>query len=265
MQCEAPFLDALQEPYRSQCWETLGERQRDVAHFMPVSAFTGGLMGARMGLSSERWSVVPNGIRHEDFSAGQRASQAPTIGYLARMCPDKGLPTLVDAFLELRARIPGLRLLAGGVLLRVDQGMLHELKQRIRRAGATDAVEFRPNMTRAQKLALLGDCDVFGVPATYGESFGLYLIEAMASGLPVVQPRCGGFPELIEATRGGLLCEPDDPSSLAAGLGELLGDLPAARRMGQRGQQAVRADYGREHMAARVVRIAQASIAQGPT
>src|SRR5438876_33858 len=76
----------------------------------------------------------------------------------------------------------------------------------------------------------------FSVPATYGESFGLYVIEALAAGVPVVQPNHAAFPELIEATGGGVLCEPDDPHALAAALAELLRDPAAARAIGARGR-----------------------------
>ena len=62
------------------------------------------------------------------------------------------------------------------------------------------------------------------VPATYGEAFGLYAIEAIASGVPVVQPDHGGFPEIIEATKGGILCKPDNLNALVDGLDSLLQD-----------------------------------------
>jgi glycosyltransferase involved in cell wall biosynthesis len=256
MQGEAPFLDALPEPQRAQCWQTLAQRAGDLDRFLPVSAYTASLMGERMQLDVDQMRVVPNGISLDEFVVADRQGQPTTIGYLARMCPDKGLPLLVVAFIELRKSLPELRLLVGGVLLRCDHGMLEDLKRSIRAAGAEDYVEFRPNMTRAEKLQLLQDCDIFSVPATYGESFGLYLLEAMASGLPVAQPRCAAFPELIEATGGGLLCAPDDAQALAACLGELLGDLPAARAMGLRARQAVLKSYSAQDMARAVIRVA---------
>src|SRR5439155_11335242 len=109
--------------------------------------------------------------------------------------------------------------------------------------GLENDVEFLPNVERAGKIAFLQSLSVLSVPATYGESFGLYVIEALAAGVPVVQPRHAAFPELIEATGGGVLCEPDDPQSLAAAIADLLRDPGAARAMGARGQQVVREKF----------------------
>lgn len=264
MQGEAPFLDAFEEPYRSQCWQELSKRAAHIDRFLPVSRFTAELMGARMGLSAEHMQVVPNGIALEAFEPVQRRDQPVTIGYLARMCDQKGLPLLVEAYLRLRQELPGLRLLAGGVLLRSDEALLAQLKRRVREAGAEAEVEFRPNMTREEKLHLLSECDLFSVPATYGESFGLYLLEAMAAGLPVVQPRSGAFPEILEATQGGILCEAD-AASLASALGGLARDLPAARALGERGRQSVVAGFSAQHMAREVARIAAECVSRSET
>src|SRR5262249_29731904 len=88
-----------------------------------------------------------------------------------------------------------------------------------------------------------------------GESFGLYVIEALAAGVPVVQPRHAAFPELIGATGGGLLCQPDDPESLAAAVEELLGDATAARAMGARGREVVRTRFNVTQMAEGTLRV----------
>ena len=60
--------------------------------------------------------------------------------------------------------------------------------------------------------------DVMSVPATYDEPKGVSLLEAMACGVPLVQPRRGAFTEIVENTGGGLLVQPDDPQSLAEGI-----------------------------------------------
>jgi glycosyltransferase involved in cell wall biosynthesis len=252
LQGEAPFLDALSEPYKGRAWSLLSQKARAVDSFVAVSGFTGKMMADRLRLDSERVDVVHNGIDLADFAALEHIPpERPTLGFLARMCPDKGLHTLVEAWLEIarRGKVPLPRLRAAGVELAVDRPYVEELRARIAAAGLAEHADFSPNVTSSQKLALLTGLTVFSVPATYGESFGLYLLEALASGVPVVQPRDAAFPELIERTGGGLLCEPDDPASLADALEELLGDPERARALGATGRRAVLADFGAERMA----------------
>jgi glycosyltransferase involved in cell wall biosynthesis len=110
-------------------------------------------------------------------------------------------------------------------------------------------VEFHPNLNRKDKLTFLRSLSVFSVPAPYGEAFGLYIIEALAAGVPVVQPRVAAFPELVEATGGGLLCQEDDPQALAEGIEELLLDPARARALGEAGRRAVRESFSAEAMA----------------
>lgn len=251
LQGEAPFLDALGEPQRSEAWSLAAESAREVAAFLAVSRYTAELMSTRLGLVPERVHLVPNGLDPRPYAPGASFEGPPTIGFLARLCPDKGLPTLVEAFLRLRARPAhaNLRLVAGGAALARDQAGIEALRARVAAAGHAGSVEFHPNVSFETKLELLRRVTVFSVPATYGESFGLYLLEAWAMGLPVVQPAHGAFPELLEATQGGLAYEPDDPEALAEALATLLGDQARARELGQNGRRVVLARFSAEHMA----------------
>ena len=90
---------------------------------------------------------------------------------------------------------------------------------------------------------------MLSVPATYGESFGLYLIEALASGVPVVQPAHAAFPELIEATGGGMLCKPGDPEALALALEAALADPERLAEWGRCGMRQVREKFTSAAMA----------------
>ena len=242
LQGEAPFLDTLTEPYRSQAWAVLAERARDVDRFVAVSRYYADLMIERLQLASDRVHVVHNGIDADDVELAVTNGAVPTIGYLARMNRDKGIDTLVDAFVRVHERgkvAPELRV--AGVMLDEDRPFVHALRRRLEEAGLETRARFHANVSRAEKLAFLRELTVLSVPATYGESFGLYLLEAWAAGVPVVQPRHGAFPELL-ARGGGLLCAPHDADALAAGLEELLVDREAAARLAADGRRAV-AEY----------------------
>jgi glycosyltransferase involved in cell wall biosynthesis len=125
----------------------------------------------------------------------------------------------------------------------------------LQEAGFLADAEFLPNISRAEKIDFLKSLTVFSVPATYGESFGLYLLEAWAAGVPVVQPRHAAFPELLDLTGGGLLCEPNDPHALAAALERLFCDAEQARELGCAGQRAVYERFHVERMAQDVLSV----------
>jgi glycosyltransferase involved in cell wall biosynthesis len=254
---EDTFLDALPEATRAAAWAALAERSNDIDMFITPSHYFGGLMGVRLNLGADRLRVVPNGINLEGFSPASEPPEPPVLGYFARMCPEKGLGTLVDAYLLLRRRdrLKNLKLRVGGGCGPSDEPYVASLRERIKAQGALHDVEFRPNLDRAAKLEFYRSLSVFSVPALYGEAFGLYLLEAMASGVPVVQPRHAAFPELIEAAGGGILCEPGDPKALADALETVLTNRILASGLGDAGRKAVREKYGVERMARDVMAV----------
>ena len=250
VQGEDGFLDALPEP--DLCWQALRERTADVERFVAVSHSYGEVMRKRLALAPERVEVVHNGINLEGYApAVDGLPHPPVIGYLARMHPAKGLDLLVEAFIRLvaRGRIDGVRLRIAGGQTREDRAFVNRLRERLRVAGCEQRVEFFPNLDRAAKQAFLRTLSVLSVPAPCGESFGLYLLEALAGGVPVVQPMSGAFPELLESTGGGLLYPPGGPEALAAALEEALSDPQRLARWGRCGMQAVRERFTSEAMA----------------
>jgi glycosyltransferase involved in cell wall biosynthesis len=171
------------------------------------------------------------------------------------MCPDKGLDTVVDAFIELRRqeRFSNLQLKVGGGCGPSDQPFVDSLRRRLAEAGLSDAASFHPNLSRDEKVAFLASVDVLSVPSRFSEAFGLFVVEALAAGTPVVQPDVCGFREIIEATGGGRLCSSNTSSALAATLGELLVDPVELRRLGDCGRQAVAERFSDAAMAREVL------------
>ncbi|MBM3859575.1 MAG: glycosyltransferase family 4 protein [Verrucomicrobia bacterium] len=242
LQGEDTFLDGLVEPYRARSWQLLAERSADVDRFIAVSRFFADLMRPRLHIAADRVSVVHNGIALEEFTPAALPPAAPTVGFLSRMHHDKGLGLLADAFAELN--IPNARLRVAGAMTNADKPLVATVRRKL-----GDRVEFLPNIERDAKIAFLQSLNVLSVPTLYAEAFGLYVLESLACAVPVVQPRHGAFPELIESTGGGLLCEPNDSHSLAAALRELLADPARARELGQAGRAAVQEKFSVEKMA----------------
>jgi glycosyltransferase involved in cell wall biosynthesis len=236
------------------------ERAADADLFLSPSRYFADLMCRRLKLPGERVRVVPNGIsvdgyrdRRPAFEVGPRQ---PTLGYFTRMCKEKGLDTLVEAFILLkhRGRVPHLKLRIGGGCGPADEPFVKTLRRRLAAAGYIGETSFWPNLSRAEKLDFLHSLSVFSVPALYGEAFGLYAIEALAAGVPIVQPRTAAFPEIIAATGGGVLCEPGDPKALADAIEPLLLSAPQARALGQAGRKAVFERFTAEAMAKATLR-----------
>jgi glycosyltransferase involved in cell wall biosynthesis len=256
LQGEDTFLDALPESQRAACWQALAERAAEVDLFIAPSRYFGELMRERLGLPAARVRVVHNGINLDGYGAvgEQHASGSPpplVLGFFARMCREKGLDTLVEAFILLRqrGRVGSLKLCVGGSCGPADREFVNSLCERLQASGLLGDVEFLPNLDRARKVAMLRSLSVFSVPALYGEAFGLYVIEALAAGVPVVQPWTAAFPELIEATGGGVLCAAGDAPALAEALEELLLDPARTRALGLAGQRAVSERFSAEAMA----------------
>lgn len=267
LQGEDTFLDAMGEPHRTRAWQTLAARARDVDLFIAPSHYFGDLMRGRLGLPAEKVQVVYNGINLDGYgeiqSSKPEIQNPPTLGFFARMCPEKGLDLLVKAYLEMRRRnrVPGLKLKIGGGCGPGDEPFVETQRARLRAAGVLDDVTFHPNLSHADKVKFLQSLNVFCTPALYGEAFGLYVIEAMAAGVPVVQPRVASFPELLTATGGGVLAGPTAPG-LADAIEPLLLDPARARALGEAGRKAVLQDFNVGRMAGRIVQALQSVTAR---
>jgi len=265
LQGEEPYLDALPVELRPVVWNLLAERAADLDAWIAPSRWNAEAMKLRLNLKPERVHVVPDGINLAGYQGeGRRtrgeSQRAPVLGYFARMCQDKGLDTLVEAYIQLkqRGRVPRLKLHIGGGCGPGDEPFVKSLRVRLAEAGYIGEVGFSPNLNRAEKLEFLQGLTVFSVPANYGEAFGLYVIEAMAAGVPVVQPRTAAFPEIIAATGGGVLCEPNDAKSLAEALEDLLLNPESARALGEAGRRAVTEKFSAEAMARATLRVFEA-------
>jgi glycosyltransferase involved in cell wall biosynthesis len=229
-QGEDSFLDGLPEPYRSQCWNTLERGLAFSDLTIAPSHYYAALMRERLRLNPASVEVMYNGMTLDGYSVATEPPAHPAIGYFARMIREKGVELLVDAFIVLARELGDAvtRLKIAGAATAGDEPLIAQLKQRLAAAGLEGRVEWAPNLTRDQKIAFLRGLTIFSVPAVYAEAFGLYVIEAMACGVPVVQPDSSAFPEIVGAAGGGVCVPPRDAQALARAWHQLLAD-PAQR------------------------------------
>jgi len=251
------FLEKLPLAYQEEARRLIGLGGRDVDAFLSVSRYYTDYAIASLGIAPERIHQVPLGIRIESDEQSIEDGPSPTadrpftLGYLARICSDKGLHVLCEAFALLHAKGRPCRLMIAGTLGGDPRSYFDEIQSRLTDRGLDAFVDNIGEVDRAGKIHLLRSIDVLSVPTVYREAKGLYVLEALSQGIPAVQPRHGSFPELIEATGGGLLCEPNDPASLAEGIGQLMDDPALRMKLGRAGAQAVRTSFTDEMMAAR--------------
>ncbi len=264
LQGEDLFLDQLREPWKERVFAVLRERARDVDAFLVNSRWYGDTMAACLDVEPERMRVIPLGVSLDGYEkdsapgvSGDPGDYRPlTIGYLARICPEKGLHVLVEAFRLLTASEPGpVRLAVAGWLGERDRSYFKDIQERIAGWGLSGFVEHAGELDRDGKLRFLHGLDILSVPTTYKEPKGLFVLEALASGVPVVEPRHGSFPEMIEATGGGVLVEPGSAEALAEGLRSLLRDPEKRRALGRQGREAVHAEFDDETMANRTLAV----------
>ena len=241
LQGEDTFLDALPQPWRSRAWQLLAERAQNIDLFLPVSVYHGELMARRMALPDDKLRVVYNGIEADRFRPQTNAPDPPVIGYLARLCENKGLGTLVDAFILLheRGQLGKTRLHITGAATPADQRYADAQHRKLADAGLSDRVRMQMNVSFEDKVDALVGMTLLSVPAAYGESFGLYVLEANAAGVPAVEPDHAGLAEVIGLTGGGILYKPEGASALADALSQMLADPARCKTLGGTGRQAV--------------------------
>jgi glycosyltransferase involved in cell wall biosynthesis len=258
LQGEDLFLEGLQEPYRSQSLALIRENVQHVDLFIAVSHYYAEFMPRYLHIPEEKMRVVPLGINLEGYEARESSASEPfTVGYFARIAPEKGLHLLIEAYKKLRERsdFAAARLEVAGYLGAEHEGYLKGIEQKVREWGFAEEFHYRGVLDRQEKIEFLRGLSVLSVPATYDEPKGIFLLEAMACGIPVVQPRRGAFTEIIEKTEGGLLVEPDDAASLAEGIYTLYKNPQLAEELGRNGFRKVREHYSVARMAERALEV----------
>ena len=260
LQGEDLFLEALPEPYKAEALALVRSQIANVDRFVAVSEYYAGFMRDYLRIPAEKIRVATLGVNVTDLDAMPHHRHEPfTIGYFARIAPEKGLHNLAEAYRVLRREkgLPPSRLMAAGYLPPEHKPYLESIAEGLRAAGLGDEFVYRGAVDRARKVQFFRDIDVLSVPSGYHEPKGLYLLEAMACGVPVAQPNHGAFPEIIARTGGGVLAKSEAGADVADALYDLWKDPARAAKLGQDGAAGVRRHYTVRHMAEGVLKVYQ--------
>lgn len=263
------FLEALPLDDRRRCLELIRTNCQSLSGFFATSVYYADFMAEYLHVERAAMHIVYPGITLKDAPATKdvRATPPFTIGYFARICPEKGFHILVEAYrlLRQRAGAPPCRLRVSGWLGENYRAYFDEQLAKLRAVGLHDEVDHVDSPTHADKMRFMQTLDVLSVPTTYREPKGLYILEALANGVPVVQPRHGAFPELLSATEGGLLVEPNDPKALADGLWAMLHDVEQRCRIAAHAPRVIHECFAAEVMATATATILQQYHQQRPS
>ncbi|TVR69382.1 MAG: glycosyltransferase [Marinilabiliales bacterium] len=259
LQDEDVWVDVMSEASREAVWKLMSEKAGDVAAFVSVSHYFTGLMKEKMSLDDTKVHTLHLGVDPGDYTFINSAEKERSIGFLSRMNECNGLDILVDAFILLKNDMKNhdVRLYVSGGHTGDDHQYIKKQKKKIIEAGVGNDVIFLENFENEHRHIFFERVSVLSVPVRNGEAFGIYLTEAMASGIPVVQPHLGAFPEIIESSGGGLICGENTPQKLAAALEKVLGDKKLLEEMSLKARNGVEEKFNINIQAAKLVDIYQ--------
>lgn len=237
------FLDYLESSDRIAAIELCHALVANVDRFVTYSRFYADKMGEMLGIHEDRFDVTPLSIDLTPFDldheSPRRTDGTFRLGYFARIAPEKGFDQLVDAFLQIAPKHDDLHLHAAGWMSESNRHYLSAQQHKIDAAGLQDRFRYQGSPTLEGKVEFLRSLDLLSVPTVYQEPKGLFVLEALAAGVPVVQPDHGEFGELIESTGGGIVYPPGDLDALCESIERLKTDTELRQQLAATGQANV--------------------------
>lgn len=256
LQGDDVFLDSLHEPFKAQAFSRIEEIGKHVDAFIVHSEFYRDYISNHLNLERSKFHVTPLGLELEDFKPFRQLPQRDqgdelNLGYLARLAPEKGFHHLVEAFIKVKqsSQFESLKLKVAGWLQPQNSDYAEEQFEKLRKAGLESEFEYVGSIERREKLEFLQSLDLFSVPTEFLEPKGLYALEALASGVPVIAPNHGAFPELANNPGGIRLFEARNDAELADSIATLASDRELRLQLGQSGQAGVFRDRNATVMA----------------
>jgi len=262
LQDEDVWVDGMDEAFKEKTWNLLREKAKDVDQFISVSHYFTSFMKEKLGLQEDKITTLHLGVDPADYTYRNAAEKGKNIGFLSRLCEENGLDILVDAFILLK-KMPGneeSKLLLTGGSTGDDTHFIADQKRKIHQADLTDQVLFIHDFSAEKRNAFLEQVTLMSVPVKHGEAFGIYLTEAMAAGIPIVQPALGAFPEIVSGSGGGVIYPDNTPQALAETLHALLADKEKLRSLSAHARQSIEKTFNIHALSKEMASIYQQAI-----
>jgi glycosyltransferase involved in cell wall biosynthesis len=262
LQNEDDWIEEMVEPYRSKAWKMIGEESKNVDAFVSPSQYYKDFFISKTGVTGNNIHIVPSGIEPYIEIADSRKSHPPALGYYCRVNYQNGFDKLVDAFIKIKTlnKIPGLTLHVCGGFTSDDKPFIKEQLKKIRDSGNKEFVRVYHDFQGNSKQEFFSNIDIMSVPVHKYDAYGLYVLEANAAGVPVVQPGTGSFPEILEKTGGGVIYMPDSVEKLSEALIDLFENETLRKELGKNGRINVMEKLTLEKMSVGLSKVYQNSI-----
>ncbi len=257
LQDEDVWVDVMSDKSREKVWQLMSGHSEDIAAFISVSHYFTGLMQQKMAIPKEKLHTIHLGVDPDDYQYTNSVEKERSIGYLSRMCHENGLDILVDAFIQLKTgkEFHDVKLYISGGSTGDDIAYIKTQKRKIRDAGISSDVVFLENFENEHRHIFFERVSLLSVPVRNGEAFGIYLAEAMASGIPVIQPALGAFPEIVNASEGGMVYSDNTPEKLAEALRTVLTDKKRTADMSLNARKGVEEKFNIKIQAQKLIEV----------
>ncbi len=255
LQDEDVWVDVMEQPFRDKVWKLMSEKGKDVDGFVSVSKYYADVSLHKMDLPKDKIHTVNLGVDPDNYKYINAAKKKRNIGYISRMCHENGLDILVDAFILVKSN-PGyedVKLLITGGSTGDDKKYIKSVRKKLKKEGLEESVEFQKEFEGEARMNYFNEVSMISVPVRNGEAFGIYLVEALACGIPVVQPRLGAFPEIVERSEGGLIYDENRPAQLAKSLQKLLDDEKLLEELSEKARKGAETSFNVNQLAEALV------------
>jgi glycosyltransferase involved in cell wall biosynthesis len=262
LQDEDVWVDVMSDQSRKSVWKLMAENSAFVDRFISVSQYFAGVASTKMGLPADKITSIHIGVDPMDYTYINTSEKKRTIGYISRMSHENGMDILVDAFILLKKQ-PGyedVQLILTGGQTGDDKQFLKEIHRKIKSNSLESAVDFHNNFEGEGRREFFARTSMISVPVRNGEAFGIYIAEAMASGIPVIQPALGAFPEVLAKTGGGIIYGENTPEALSLALKKMIDDPAGLRQLSEDARRGVEKHLNINYLAHKLIETYQDAV-----
>lgn len=241
LQDEDVWVDIMTDPNRKRVWELMSEDAAYVDHFISVSDYFKTVSIEKMKIPQEKITSIHIGVDPDEYPWMNSGEKKRNIGFISRMSYDNGLDIFVDSFIILKKQpeYKDVKLIVTGGKTGDDKSYIRKIKRKLRKNGLLKEVDFHKEFEGEGRKDFFAKTAILSVPVRNGEAFGIYIVESLASGIPVVQPALGAFPEVLATSGGGIIYEENNPEHLANAMRQLLDEPARLSQLSLEGRKGV--------------------------